>query len=238
MLSRRTCLGLIAALATPARADASKDGRLSARPAVPTAPPPAPGEFTRLDTGVLYAPKSFPQAAPMPLLVMLHGSGGNARRVAGEIAEHADARGFLVLAPQSGASTWDLGHMPECADAARVDRALAQTFAAAAVGPKRIALAGVSDGASFALSLGLANGDLFRDLLIFSAGFFRIGARVGSPRVFISHGRRDRILSFALGERIATELSGAKYDVTFRPFDGGHEIPEDGFKVALDRFLE
>lgn len=242
MLTRRACIAVLAALAVPAQAD-EPSGRLTARPNPPPQQPPMAraGEFRPLGLdnrdAILYAPKSFSAAMAMPLLVMLHGSGDDARSAAAGLAPQADARGFLVLAPASRKSTWDLRHAPACEDAAFIDRALGRVFASTAIDAARIALMGISDGASFALSLGMANGDLFGDLLIFSAGYFHPGAMVGHPRIFISHGRRDRVLPFSLGERIAATLTDAGYDVTFRPFDGGHEIPDDGLKAALDRFM-
>jgi len=238
MPTRRTLLALLGAvpLCVPARADASKDGRLTARPAPPTLPAPSPSAFIQLRGGaMLYVPKTF-TGAPMPLWTMLHGAGGDALSIARDHAPSADARGFFVLAPKSRNATWDLHHMPESDDADVVDDALDQAFAHVAVG--RLALAGVSDGASFALSLGLANGDLFGDVIAFSAGLFRIRARVGMPRIFISHGRQDRVLPFSGAERIAATLSGAGYDVAFHPFDGGHEIPPDILNAALARFLQ
>jgi predicted esterase len=217
------------ALALSARAD-EPAGRLRARPGTPTQAIPSAG-YTDLDGAVLYVPKSFSAS----LVVMLHGSGQSARSIAEELAPQAEQRGFLLLAPPSRGSTWDLQHAPQCADTPLVDAATARVFALAKV--ERTALAGMSDGASFALSLGLANGDLFSDVMAFSAGYFHVEKIVGRPRIFISHGRRDRVLAFHLGERIATTLAGAGCDVTFRPFDGGHEIPPDGLAMALDRFL-
>jgi poly(3-hydroxybutyrate) depolymerase len=41
------------------------------------------------------------------------------------------------------------------------------------VDPQRICVSGFSDGASYALSLGLANGDLFTHVAAFSPGFMR-----------------------------------------------------------------
>lgn len=241
-LTRRACVAALAALTVPAQAQ-QPSGFLAARPnlAPPQPPAPRPGEFRPLGLAgrdaILYAPKNFSAAVAMPLLVMLHGSGDDARSAAAGLAPQADARGFLVLAPSSRKSTWDLRHAPACEDATFIDGALARVFASARVDASRIALMGISDGASFALSLGLANGDLFRDLLVFSAGYFHPGPVIGHPRIFISHGRRDRVLPFSLGERIAATLTDAGYDVAFRPFDGGHEIPDDGLKAALDRFL-
>ena len=56
------------------------------------------------------------------------------------------------------------------------------------VDPARLVIGGFSDGASYALSLGLINGQLFRKVAAFSPGFVVTGEPEGKPRVFISHG--------------------------------------------------
>ena len=43
--------------------------------------------------------------------------------------------------------------------------------------------------------------------------------------VFIAHGRWDGVLPFAVAERFARKLEAAGLDVTWVPFDGGHDIP-------------
>jgi phospholipase/carboxylesterase len=42
---------------------------------------------------------------------------------------------------------------------------------------------------------------------------------------FISHGRSDSNLSFRAGERLRDALSDGGAEVTWFPFDGGHEVP-------------
>jgi phospholipase/carboxylesterase len=43
--------------------------------------------------------------------------------------------------------------------------------------------------------------------------------------IFIAHGRQDDVLPFAIADRFRTKLQAAGMDVTWVPFDGGHEIP-------------
>jgi len=45
--------------------------------------------------------------------------------------------------------------------------------------------------------------------------------------IFIAHGRRDPVLSFAIMERFQKRLKDLGLDVTWYPFDGAHEIPAD-----------
>ena len=89
--------------------------------------------------------------------------------------------------------------------------------------------------ASYALTLGLANGDLFSRVVAFSPGFVADVVRRGSPRFFVSHGTRDTILPIeTCGRRIAREFRGLGYGVRFLEFDGGHAVPPDVAEAAMD----
>lgn len=44
--------------------------------------------------------------------------------------------------------------------------------------------------------------------------------------IFIAHGRHDSVLPFATMERFQARLKTFGLDVTWMPFEGGHEIPE------------
>ena len=98
--------------------------------------------------------------------------------------------------------------------------------------------AGFSDGASYALSLGLTNGDLFTHVLAFSPGFMAPRKRRGKPRLFLSHGTRDRVLPIdPCSRRIVPQVRRAGYDVTYREFDGPHTVPDEIAREAVDWFL-
>lgn len=111
-------------------------------------------------------------------------------------------------------------------DVAFIDRALAHTFSRYAVDRARLAVEGFSDGASYALSLGLDNGDLFTAVVAFSPGFCAPNRPEGEPQIFVSHGTRDETLPIdACSRRIVPLLERAGYAVTYREFDGPHAIP-------------
>lgn len=59
--------------------------------------------------------------------------------------------------------------------------------------------------------------------------------RRGLP-VFISHGRQDPVLSFAIADRLQRNLRDAGLEVSWHPFDGEHEIPAE-IVTALNAFL-
>jgi phospholipase/carboxylesterase len=100
------------------------------------------------------------------------------------------------------------------------------TFERYAVDPRQVGVEGFSDGASYALGIGLANGDLFSRLIAFSPGFSPEGRAVGRPDVFISHGTGDDVLPIdRCSRRIVPRLRGRGYDVRYQEFEGGHEVP-------------
>jgi phospholipase/carboxylesterase len=124
------------------------------------------------------------------------------------------------------------------ADVAYLDRALEQTFSLCAVNPQAVAVGGFSDGASYALSLGVTNGDLFTHVIAFSPGFMSPASRQGNPRLFISHGTRDRVLPVErCSRRIVPQVESAGYELRYREFDGAHTIPQEIAREAFEWFV-
>ena len=188
----------------------------------------------------LYVPATYRVERPVPLVLLLHGAGGHAHQGLDLLRSLADAAGLLLLAPASREHTWDLlvsrRYGP---DLALIDRALEQTFSRYAVAPERVAVGGFSDGASYALSLGITNGDLFTHVIAFSPGFIASAGQMGSPRVFVSHGTRDGVLPIGrCSRKIIPQLERAGYDVLYREFDGGHTISPEIALEAVDWFTQ
>lgn len=57
---------------------------------------------------LLYVPATYSPGAPTPLILSLHGAGGDAQGGLSHLVGHADAFGCLLLSPQSKGSTWDM----------------------------------------------------------------------------------------------------------------------------------
>ena len=186
---------------------------------------------------ILQLPKNEQKAPVLPLLVMLHGATQNAEDMFWYLGSAPEEAGVAVLAPNSRDTTWDAIRGNYGEDVDYLNRVLEGTFKLAAIDPARVAIGGFSDGASYAISLGLINGDLFSSVVAFSPGFVIDGTPHSKPRIFISHGTNDHILPIdRCGRRIASGLKASGYDVTFREFDGDHEIPADVAREGL-RFL-
>ncbi len=203
--------------------------RLTARPLKTTEKTTVAPGTSRLGLGdrrdaTLRVPNNV--TGRLPLMVLLHGAGGTADRMTQRLAPAIEASELVVLAPESRGQTWDAITLDFGPDIVFLDKALERVFATVAIDPERVTLAGFSDGATYALSLGLINGDLFPRLVAFSPGFLVEGQAHGKPRIFVSHGTSDPILPIDHASRvIVPDLRKRGYDVTFREFDGVHEVP-------------
>lgn len=232
MLSRRSFLTLAAALAGCSGVETASSramGRVEARPRnAQTAP--------RFRAPWLYVPSNVRE--PAPVIVALHGAGGRGARTLEYMRGSADTVGAILIAPDSHGRTWDVIIGDFGPDVQRVDGQLLQVFDAWSIDVDHIALSGFSDGASYALSLGIANGDLFTHVIAFSPGFLVAPSQTGAPRVFMSHGTRDEILPIdRCSRRLAPGLQRAGYDVEYVEFDGGHTVPAEIAEEAMSWFL-
>lgn len=224
-----------------AQTDAA-EGRLGVRPRAPGLP--APGEglvqlgLGRRRDGLLYVPTAYRPEAPAPFALCLHGAGGNAQHALLPLMPLAEEAGVVLLAPDSQAPTWDLLAGGWGPDVRFILRALEHAFARLALDPARLAVEGFSDGASYALSLGLTNGDLFTHVLAFSPGFAAPAEPRGRPRVFVAHGTRDAVLPIQRCSRaLVPRLERAGYAPRYVEFDGPHTVPPEVAREALDFFL-
>ena len=215
-------------------------------------PSPAPAQslvrqsrlFALPDEAVGYIPASAP--AHPRLLVLLHGAGRERLVMVEHFEAEADKRGIVLLAPVSRGPTWDSVESAEAPlsedsplanrqshtftdspDARRVEAAIANLSKIVPVDRSRTVLAGFSDGATFALAMGMARAYPFAALIAWSPG---IAIRTADPqrgrRVYISHGRSDPILKCETTcNDIVPLIQSEGAAVTFLPFDGGHDAP-------------
>ena len=232
---------------TQSRPSGRAEGRLLARPGALSSEARAASAQAglrplRLDAerdALLYVPRGYGHERPAPLALMLHGAGGDERHGVSLLQRLADEFNLLLLAPASREATWDvISRGRYGADVRFIDRALENVFARYAVDPKRVAVGGFSDGASYALSLGVTNGDLFTHVLAYSPGFMAPAAQRGAPRLYVSHGTDDRVLPIdRCSRRLVPRLKEAGYGVLYREFEGPHTVPPQIARESLEWFL-
>jgi predicted esterase len=190
--------------------------------------------------GLLYIPNTYQAKRPAALAVMLHGAGGNPQHGLSLLKHYADTYNIILLAPASRAQSWDLIASDSFGpDVLYIDKALKLVFEQYAIDTMHMAIGGFSDGASYALSLGLTNGDLFTHILAFSPGFVHTIETTGTPSIYISHGTQDEVLPInPCSRRIVPALQRKGFQVKYQEFEGKHEIPATISKSGVDWFLK
>jgi phospholipase/carboxylesterase len=194
-------------------------------------------------------------------LVLLHGYGSRAEDwLQFEHVIDAPGNGKLVFlqgpmrGPLSGSRGWWWlnieGHIPEghkhpdfsTANPVGLSVAsrLVRNYLDRLDGP--IVLGGFSQGAMLSADIAFQTDQRLAGLVLLGGTTVREAAwmeRVSTRRqlpVFIAHGRWDGVLPFTTAERFAGRLQAAGLNVTWFPFDGGHDIPRV-VVTALNEFL-
>lgn len=145
--------------------------RLSARP--------TPYPYFRLGAGfhdvslagtrvLTYLPRSARSRGRVPVLLFMHGASRNPLPFIEAHRPYADEAGVMVVAPYSASFNWDALNGGFGDDIPALDVVLQWVFHKVPADPRAIAISGFSDGAGYALSLGRANGDLFRRLIAYA----------------------------------------------------------------------
>jgi len=127
----------------------------------------------------------------------------------------------------------DIGEIPVGLDPARQQVIALVEEAVAMLKPPagQVVLGGFSQGAMLSIDVTLRSSMAFAGLVVMSGTHIaanewapKLAARKGLP-VFMSHGREDPLLPFAIAEELRDTLNGAGLPVEWVPFRGGHAIP-------------
>jgi predicted esterase len=184
----------------------------------------------------LRVPPSYSASHGAPLIILLHGAGGSGSVMLDAFRSQLDAAGAIGLAPDALNLTWDMfdGASLFASDVPFVNDMLDQTFARCAVDTNRVSLLGFSDGASYALTVGIANADQLRSIVAFSPGTYSVSNPHGPTGVFTAHGTLDPVFSAENAATIDAQLRARSFHVTHDEFDGGHEVPDPVAEAAFE----
>ena len=195
--------------------------------------------------GVLLTPDEIDPARSYPLITVLHGAGRQDEMLVKACRGEPERRQALFFVPRSVAPTWDLITGNGRADLDFLHYAYDLIYRRYPVAANAQCLIGYSDGASYALSLGLSNPGFFSALMVWAAGFVVLDpatadAAARKPRLYLEYGTHDELFGF---EQIALpmkrNLEKAGYDVTFSVDEGGRHWPSGTFqREALDWYFE
>ena len=188
--------------------------------------------------GLYYIPRTYKEGVRTPLWLHLHGAGGTAQS-AQSVFALADEFGVIILAPDSRDEfTWDGVLRNWGPDVEFIAGAVGHVSSLLSVDRARLTVAGFSDGASYALSLGISYGDQFSRIVSMSPGVMQPMAARGKPKIFISHGTGDQVMPIdETSRRFVPRLKSLGYDVTYREYEGTHRpsppIVREAFQWAL-----
>ncbi len=195
--------------------------------------------------GVLLTPEAIDPRRQYPLFTLFHGAGRMEDFFIRSCEDQPDRRDALFFIPISVGPTWDLITGDEAQpDVDFLRYAWDLIYRRYPIERERQALIGFSDGASYALSIGLSNPGFFDALLCWAAGFVVVDrngfdAEAPMPPVYIEYGTHDQLFDF---ERIALpmkdDLERAGCAVTFSVDEGGRHMPSGSFlDEALDWYF-
>lgn len=164
--------------------------------------------------------------SPAPLVIALHGGGGNAATMVPRWLDLARREGFAVAFPQGvgrtpRAGTWNAGGC--CAhamtsgsdDVAFIAALTDELVRQGAADPRRIYVTGLSNGGMLTHRIGIALNDRVAPIAVVAGAMF--GGEQAPPAplpVLIMHGERDEVVPFAGGQ----SLMGLVAQSQSRPF--------------------
>jgi phospholipase/carboxylesterase len=187
--------------------------------------------------GTLYVPKAYKPGVPMPAMMMLHGFAGSADGVR-SLFPLAEEFGVILIAPESRGLTWGQSIPGFDADVRYLGPAYRYVTSILDIDRQHVALAGISDGAGYALSMGLAYGDTFNHVIVLSGGLMIPFRYQGMPRFFFAHGLDDMQMPIDRTARLfVPELKAKGYDVTLHEYQGGHRVPPAEMREAFKWFV-
>jgi len=222
----------------------------------------SPTGFVRVERGVqqavLLTPDEIDPERRYPLITVFHGAGRREEMLVKAYRDEPADREALFLIPRSRHLSWDLialgipgGQSLDgpADDSNRPDLDFLEyaydlIYRRYPIDRERQALVGYSDGASYGLSLALANPDVFAAAMCWAAGFLASDGSAlpeagGGPAVLLEYGTHDELFPF---EQVAVPmrntLEGLGLHVTFRVDQGGRHWPSGDFQPdALDWFF-
>ncbi len=208
----------------------------------------SPTGFVWLERGssraYLLTPDEIDPGRSYPLVTVLHGAGRQDEQLAKGLRDQPERRQALFLIPRSLHPTWDLIVGAGRPDLDFLEYAYDLIYRRYPVDPARQALLGYSDGASYALSVGLSNPRVFSAVMGWAAGFklvdeSAIAAGDPKPRVLLEDGSHDPLFPFQhIALPMKADLEARGYALEFRVDQGGKHWPSGEFQgEALDWFF-
>ena len=178
----------------------------------------------------LFVPEPPSPEATLPLIVVLHGMGGNGDNTIQPWVERL-AKEFIVLCPSYPMGAWWTRNAESL-----VLKLIRKVQSGHPVDPDRIFLAGLSNGAIGTYMIGMFHPDAFAGIVPIAGAitprYMHVLVNLKNTPVYMIQGAHDPIFPIQLSRRIDKILSDMKYPAVYREHEerglahGGHFLPE------------
>ena len=180
----------------------------------------------------LYVPEYYTPERAWPLVMALHGGGGNGRRFLWSWLRDARSYGAILVAPTATGETWAL--MGEDTDTPNLARILDSVRGRWNIDPTKLLLTGLSDGGTYCYVTGFESGSPFTHLAPVAATFHPMMAEMADAKrlqglpIYLVHGRLDWMFPVQGARQTRDALLAAGADVTYRELqDLSHCYPRE-----------
>ncbi len=187
----------------------------------------------------VYVPETYDASTPLPLVMALHGGGGNGRHFLWSWVRAARSHGAILVAPTSQGDTWSLNN-PDV-DGPRLFEIYAAIADGWSIDPDRLLLTGISDGGTFSYLAGYHSASPFTHIAPVAASFHPILLTLADPErvrrvpLHLVHGVLDWMFPIAMAREADASLRTAGADVTYREIeDLSHTYPREVNPVLLE----
>ena len=177
--------------------------------------------------GVLVVPEMLTPGAPLPVLLVFHGAGGNAEETRAEFQLDGEADGGAIVAYlQSSAATWNIGQATP--DARRVDVVLQHLTESYCIDPHRVFGVGFSAGAVFGLYLTCNVPAVFRGVASVAGtdDRFDISCCTSPQSAIVIHGSFDAAFAITQAQSVRNRYLGRDGCSVANPTDAGADCQE------------
>ncbi len=181
----------------------------------------------------ILAPEGGDAKSPRPLVVVLHGYGGNADAVAEVWQEAAKNIDAILVAPQGGMATSDTDYHWGDADkaAAQIEKALEKARQSHSIDESRMVLAGFSQGGTMAVQVACRPTQPWRGVVCVAGAYLQLSGELlthaGQQKLTIVNlvGEKDeRVLRTMRDAQAPFEQAGCTFAVQLFP-DVAHDYP-------------
>lgn len=175
----------------------------------------------------LYIPETYTPEQAWPMVVALHGGHSHGRDFIWTWLREARSRGLVLLSPTSLGKTWSIANAE--VDGQTLNQHLGEVCSHVRIDQNRILLTGMSDGGTFALTMGISPDYTYQAIAPVSCALPPVDMRHAKGKhLFWVHGAQDWMFPVSRTIQACKDLSQSGADVKLKVVrDLSHTYPRE-----------